>query len=173
MGHPSADWGLIIIWKASRLRWTKLKINSCKCKQCEYNKSDSQCRNQYVLPFSLAFPIKTKEIIPTISKIAYKHYIRALARWPKDTLRPECQFQDVMRKRLDRRFLPTSSPESQSAATAVANSAVDERLELEQANILYSLLENRYSRKVCAPRRQTVGNWLLTRWVSIQLLVLS
>jgi len=79
--------------------------------------------------------------------IAYKHYVRALSRWPKDTLRPECQFQDAMRKRLDRRFLPASSSGTQSAATAVANNAVEERLESEQANILYSLLENRYSRK--------------------------
>ncbi|KAF8866104.1 hypothetical protein BDZ45DRAFT_795758 [Acephala macrosclerotiorum] len=79
--------------------------------------------------------------------IAYKHYIRALSRWPKDNLRPDCQFQDAMRKRIDRRFLPASSPNTPNAAQAVVNSAVDERLELEQANVLYSLLENRYIRK--------------------------
>ncbi|CZR57450.1 uncharacterized protein PAC_07339 [Phialocephala subalpina] len=78
--------------------------------------------------------------------IAYKHYIRALSRWPKDNLRPDCQFQDAMRKRIDRRFLLASST-TPNAARAVANSAVDERLELEQVNVLYSLLENRYSRK--------------------------
>ncbi|KUJ10649.1 uncharacterized protein LY89DRAFT_247911 [Mollisia scopiformis] len=79
--------------------------------------------------------------------IAYKHYIRALSRWPKDNLRPDCQFQDVMRKRLDRRFIPASSPNTPNAAQAVANSAIDEKMELEQANAIYSLLENRYSRK--------------------------
>ncbi|KAE8449977.1 hypothetical protein EG329_007116 [Mollisiaceae sp. DMI_Dod_QoI] len=79
--------------------------------------------------------------------IAYKHFIRALSRWPKDNLRPDCQFQDVMRKRIDKRFLPASSSNTPKAAQAVANSGIDERMELEQANVLYSLLENRYSRK--------------------------
>lgn len=79
--------------------------------------------------------------------IAYKHYIRALSQWPKDTLRPECQFQDVMQRRIDRQFLQASSSATQSAASAGATSIADERLELERANILYSLLENRYSRK--------------------------
>jgi len=79
--------------------------------------------------------------------IAYKHYLRALSRWPKDNLRPECQFQDVMRRRIDRRFLPASTSNTPNAAQAVANSAVDEKMELEQVNAIYSLLENRYSRK--------------------------
>jgi len=79
--------------------------------------------------------------------IAYKHYLRALSRWPKDKLRPECQFQDAMRRRIDRRFLPASSPNTPNAAQAVANSAIDEKVELEQVNAIYSLLENRYSRK--------------------------
>ncbi len=46
-----------------------------------------------------------------------------------------------MRRRIDKRFLPAASPD----APAVA---VDEKAELEQVNVLYSLLENRYSRKV-------------------------
>ena len=54
-----------------------------------------------------------------------------------------------MRKRLDRRYLPASSPDTAKAAQAVSNSAVDERVQLEQANALYSLLENRYSQTVC------------------------
>jgi cytochrome b pre-mRNA-processing protein 6 len=53
-----------------------------------------------------------------------------------------------MKKRLDRRFLPASSPDTVEAAQAVPNSAVDKKLELEQANALYSLLENRYSQTV-------------------------
>jgi cytochrome b pre-mRNA-processing protein 6 len=76
--------------------------------------------------------------------------MRALSRWPKDNLRPECQFQDAMRRRIERRFLPASSPNTPTAAQAVANSAVDEKVELEQVNAIYSLLENRYSRKVCS-----------------------
>jgi cytochrome b pre-mRNA-processing protein 6 len=53
-----------------------------------------------------------------------------------------------MRRRTDQRFLPASSSNTLSAAQAVANSAIDERIELEQVNAIYSLLENRYSRKV-------------------------
>lgn len=74
-------------------------------------------------------------------QVAYKHYMRALSRWPKDTLRPESQFQDAMRRRIDRKFLPNSS----AASYAVP---VNEKEELDQANALYSLLENRYQRKV-------------------------
>jgi len=81
------------------------------------------------------------------NSLAYKHTLRALSRWPKDTLRPECQFQDAMRRRLDRKFLPASAPGSQVTAQAAPISAMNERSELEQANVLYSLLENRYSRK--------------------------
>ncbi|RQM07577.1 hypothetical protein DH86_00002032, partial [Scytalidium sp. 3C] len=56
---------------------------------------------------------------------------RILSRWPKDPLRPDFQFQDVMRRRIDRQFLE-------------AKSSVNEKAELENANILYSLLGNRY-----------------------------
>lgn len=80
-------------------------------------------------------------------KTVYKHYLRALSRWPKDALRPECQFQDVIRKRVDRRLLP-SSPSTSTKPPSKLSSA-EEKAEWEQVNALYSLLENRYSRKVC------------------------
>ena len=66
--------------------------------------------------------------------------MRALSRWPKDTLRPESQFQDAMRRRIDRKFLPDAS-----MPNAVP---VNEKAEMEEVNALYSLLENRYDRKV-------------------------
>ena len=85
----------------------------------------------------------------TLEKVAYKHYIRALSRWPKDNLRPECQFQDIMRRRLDERFLPASSPDVANAGKVISStSPIDEKVEMEQANALYSLLENRYSKTV-------------------------
>lgn len=60
-----------------------------------------------------------------------------------------------MRKRLDRRFIPSSSTKD----AQVANSPVDEKMELEQANVLYSLLENRYTRKVHSQRESKMdGN---------------
>lgn len=64
----------------------------------------------------------------------YKHYQRALARWPKDPLRPEIQFQDVLAKRLEKSF--------------AASAAVNEQKELKQLNALYTLLDDRYKTKV-------------------------
>ncbi|KAI1430734.1 hypothetical protein GGR50DRAFT_690264 [Xylaria sp. CBS 124048] len=55
--------------------------------------------------------------------------LRALSQWPKDTIRPEVQFQQVLQKRFEQ---PSSS--------------VSETDQLKQANALYSLLENRYKR---------------------------
>ena len=88
-------------------------------------------------------------------EIAYKHYLRAFSRWPKDALRPESQLQDAIRKRVDRQLLPQSSATTTQTQTQTPPGAggafpklADERVELEQANALYSLLENRYSRKV-------------------------
>lgn len=119
----------------SRPRSERREAHSCNCSP--FHNSNSPCRHQsvYTAPPSLLF--LTIRIL-TSPQIAYKHYIRALSRWPKDALRPECQFQDALRKRLDSRY-QSSSPVS----------TADERADLEQANILYSLLENRYSRKVC------------------------
>ncbi|PQE32387.1 hypothetical protein CJF32_00001141 [Rutstroemia sp. NJR-2017a WRK4] len=71
--------------------------------------------------------------------VAYKHYIRGLSRWPKDILRPETQFTDVIRRRIDKKFLP--------AANGSAAAPVNEKAELRQVNALYSLLEDRYKRK--------------------------
>ncbi|KAL2072250.1 hypothetical protein VTL71DRAFT_11593 [Oculimacula yallundae] len=81
--------------------------------------------------------------------LAYKHSIRALSRWPADSLRPDCQFPIVMRKALEARFPPTSTNASKTpgASENVAMSGLDEQLELERANVLYALVENRFSRK--------------------------
>ncbi|KAI2622720.1 hypothetical protein GGS26DRAFT_567379 [Hypomontagnella submonticulosa] len=59
---------------------------------------------------------------------AQRHLLRALSQWPKDTLRPQIQFQDVLRKRFE------------------ASSGLSEEDQLTQANALYSLLDNRYKR---------------------------
>ncbi|KAB8293014.1 hypothetical protein EYC80_007376 [Monilinia laxa] len=63
---------------------------------------------------------------------AYRHYIRALSRWPKDALRPSAQFQDAIQRRLER---------------VAATGKLDEKRELAQVNALYSLVENRYRGK--------------------------
>ncbi|KAI0970675.1 hypothetical protein F4678DRAFT_115163 [Xylaria arbuscula] len=55
--------------------------------------------------------------------------LRALNQWPKDTIRPEIQFQAVLQKRFEQPKLNLSEDD-----------------QLKQANALYSLLDNRYKR---------------------------
>ncbi|KAI0867927.1 hypothetical protein GGS24DRAFT_507310 [Hypoxylon argillaceum] len=55
--------------------------------------------------------------------------LRALNEWPKDTIRPEVQFQTVLRKRFEQPKLSLSEEE-----------------QLKEANALYSLLDNRYKK---------------------------
>ncbi|KAJ3578459.1 hypothetical protein NPX13_g2115 [Xylaria arbuscula] len=61
------------------------------------------------------------------------HILRALSQWPKDTIRPEVQFQVVLQKRFEQPKLELSEDE-----------------QLKQANALYSLLDNRYKKTVSA-----------------------
>ncbi|KAK4185672.1 hypothetical protein QBC35DRAFT_503143 [Podospora australis] len=61
----------------------------------------------------------------------------ALQRWPKDTLRPECQLQDVLAKRLEK---GTIAPANKGSLTQT-------QAELKQTNAIYSLLEDRYKNK--------------------------
>lgn len=82
--------------------------------------------------------------------MVYRHYLRALSRWPKDPLRPETQFQDFIRRRVDRTFGVAPAAPSSAAATpqSALEKPLDEARELEQVNALYSLLEGRYAQKV-------------------------
>ncbi|KAJ8123148.1 hypothetical protein ONZ43_g834 [Nemania bipapillata] len=56
--------------------------------------------------------------------------LRALNQWPKDTIRPEVQFQAVLRKRFEQPKLNLSEEE-----------------QLKEANALFSLLDNRAEEK--------------------------
>ncbi|TRX90595.1 hypothetical protein FHL15_008568 [Xylaria flabelliformis] len=69
-----------------------------------------------------------------------RHILRALSQWPKDTIRPEVQFQTVLQKRFEQPKLDISEEE-----------------QLRQANALYSLLENRYKRTVSTYDRRLVS----------------
>lgn len=73
-------------------------------------------------------------------QVAYKHFQRVLAQWPKDRLRPESQLQDVLTKRIDKQFA-----EQKAGSTA---GVLSEEAELKQVNAMYSLLEDRYKTKV-------------------------
>jgi hypothetical protein len=63
-----------------------------------------------------------------------KHYTRILSRWPKDLLRPETTFQSLLKARIAK--LPTQTEQEAS-------------VELRNVNALYSLLDDRYTKKVC------------------------
>ena len=88
----------------------------------------------------------------------YKHYARILAQWPVDHLRPNLSFQQFIQGRVDKRLKPASPQPTSSTSTGPAAGAAggvatpptkfDEQAELEQINVLYSFLENRYSKKV-------------------------
>jgi hypothetical protein len=68
------------------------------------------------------------------TQLIFRQYQRALGRWPRDPLRPEHTFQDVLSKRLETKFAP--------------GNPINEGEELKQVNALYSLVENRYQAKV-------------------------
>jgi hypothetical protein len=63
-----------------------------------------------------------------------KHYQRIAALWPKDPVRPERLFTKVTEFR-EKRLADLSQTELQG--------------ELRNVNALYSLLDDRYSKKVC------------------------
>ncbi|KAI1848392.1 hypothetical protein JX265_008826 [Neoarthrinium moseri] len=66
---------------------------------------------------------------PAVS--AQLHILKALNRWPKDSLRPAAQLQDVLKKRFEGGSGPSLSEEQK----------------LKQANALYSLLDNRFRKR--------------------------
>lgn len=84
----------------------------------------------------------------------YKHYQRILSQWPVDLLRPEVSFQKTIQRRIDTQLRPTTTAlqdnviSNQAQASVPTPKAFDEQGELEQVNVLYSFLENRYTKKV-------------------------
>ncbi|WYZ33783.1 hypothetical protein EsH8_I_000059 [Colletotrichum jinshuiense] len=64
---------------------------------------------------------------------AYKHIRRALALWPKDNLRPETQFNEIIARGIERRYTKPA--------------VVDELKELKQANALYALADDRFKKQ--------------------------
>ena len=89
-----------------------------------------------------------------------KHYTRILALWPKDLLRPNAPFARIIERRatpfgvkpisspLEDVKRPASTDKTTGAAIQPAQVNVSSpQAELPQINALYSLLENRYSKK--------------------------
>ncbi|KAB5533459.1 hypothetical protein GE09DRAFT_1227475 [Coniochaeta sp. 2T2.1] len=62
--------------------------------------------------------------------VVYRTFTEALAKWPRDPLRPDCQLHDVVGKRIEKEL-------AQAGGTAT-------EAQIKQVNALYSLLENRY-----------------------------
>ncbi|KAI9841586.1 MAG: hypothetical protein M1838_003503 [Thelocarpon superellum] len=81
---------------------------------------------------------------------AYKHFLRIINRWPKDILRPEVSFEKALRRRVDAQFLPkppTGVGKDGAPLASATPAPIAEAAALKEANVLYSLLENRYSNK--------------------------
>ncbi|KAL8659315.1 MAG: hypothetical protein Q9226_000488 [Calogaya cf. arnoldii] len=72
--------------------------------------------------------------------VAYRHFQRVLAQWPVDILRPQVSFQVVMRRRVDKILGHSSTGET-------TYDPRKEQAQLEQVNVLYSFMENRYAKK--------------------------
>ena len=113
----------------------------------------STCQNQYVV----VEPVRCKGLLHKANRwlqIIYKHYQRALSQWPVDVLRPQVSFQTIMRQRIEKHFNPPKiAPQgnvvaNETLATVPTPVKFDEKTELEQVNVLYSFLENRYMKKV-------------------------
>ena len=86
----------------------------------------------------------------TIARSVFQtHTVRALAQWPKDSLRPGSQLQDVLSRRLETQI-----------------GQVNNEPDPKQLNALSSLLENRYRSKVSSFRWAAVPKAMLTRNVS-------
>lgn len=65
---------------------------------------------------------------------AYRHFRTALALWPKDNLRPETQFNEIIQRGIERRYTTPN--------------IVDEAKELKQVNALYALADDRFKKTV-------------------------
>ncbi|KAL8912835.1 MAG: hypothetical protein Q9171_002213 [Xanthocarpia ochracea] len=86
--------------------------------------------------------------------VAYRHFQRVLTQWPVDTLRPQVSFQNAMRRRIDKQLGPSTTdntsydPANESKDTLVTPlEPYNEEEQLEQVNVLYSFIENRYAKK--------------------------
>ncbi|KAF2641520.1 hypothetical protein P280DRAFT_517717 [Massarina eburnea CBS 473.64] len=82
------------------------------------------------------------------------HYTRILSLWPQDALRPNSPFTRTIEKRglpFGVQPLPPSDPsvskEKPSIAAAKPSSPPSPQSEAPQINALYTLLEDRYSKK--------------------------
>ncbi|UQC81570.1 uncharacterized protein CLUP02_07056 [Colletotrichum lupini] len=64
---------------------------------------------------------------------AYKHMRSALALWPKDNLRPETQFSEIIQRGIERRYTKPN--------------VVDEAKELKQANAMFALTDDRFKKR--------------------------
>ena len=70
-----------------------------------------------------------------------------MAHWPKDVLRPNVSFQHIFQRRLEKR-LGSREAVPENKEWRPPNDSIDLVKEGEEANALFSLLENCYSKKV-------------------------
>ncbi|KAK7745792.1 hypothetical protein SLS53_002509 [Cytospora paraplurivora] len=82
-------------------------------------------------------------------EVLRKFYLAALQRWPRDSLRPECQLQDVLSKRLlESSKFPSKNQDGNEPA--------------RQVNALLSLLANRYATRYAVDAADSRSGGLMT-----------
>lgn len=80
-------------------------------------------------------------------------YSKILTEWPVDRLRPQIQFQTILKKRVQ--AAPASTPNEQNTAQ-IQSTKSTRSSELQEVTALSSLLDKHYSRRVCTTLH-TVG----------------
>jgi hypothetical protein len=78
--------------------------------------------------------------MPHLPKLPAKHFQSLLTRWPVDSLRPDCQLQNVLAKRLGTGKLAPTVPKTFKS---------QENADLVQVNAMYVLVEGRFGHVVC------------------------
>jgi len=77
--------------------------------------------------------------MPHLPKLPAKHFQSLLTRWPIDSLRPDCQLQNALAKRLGT---------SKLAPTVPKRFGSQENADLVQVNAMYVLVEGRFGNVV-------------------------
>ena len=96
----------------------------------------------------LTYLLTSEDYLLIVLQAVLRQYQRALSQWPADVLRPDVSFPKTMLTRTENHLGATNLSSADKKDIREGNDGTDTTAELEQVNALYSLLENRYSRKV-------------------------
>jgi len=123
----------------SSISWT-----SSRTKQSSYPTIYENCYKPFLqlvrhgpnsTQFHPPFIHPTHPLIITSQQTIARHYARIIQQWPHDPLRPTVSFTKLLEKRA-------------ANAAAKSGTVTEQQAELRNVNALYSLLDDRYTKKV-------------------------